>query len=88
MESEKKNLKRVFTGTVVSDKMEKTVVVKTTRTFTHPRFNKILQRSKKYKVHDESSEAKCGDVVEIIEGKPQSKEKYMYLLRVVKRQEV
>jgi small subunit ribosomal protein S17 len=85
VENEKKN-KRIFTGEVVSDKMDKTVVVKTERTFEDPQFHKTLKKSKKYKVHDEQELAKMGDIVEFYEGRPLSKTKYMYLARVVKAQ--
>jgi small subunit ribosomal protein S17 len=81
VETSKKN---ILIGQVVSDKMDKTVVVKVQRTFTHPRFKKIVRSIKKYKVHDEKELAKVGDVIEIFEGKPMSKTKYMYLHRVVK----
>lgn len=76
--------KRVFTGVVVSDKMDKTVVVETKRTFVEEKLSKILRTSKKYKVHDEQEQAKVGDIVEFIEGRPASKTKYMYLKKVVK----
>ena len=84
VEKEKKEKKVLYTGRVVSDKMDKTVVVKTERTFRHPNFHKIIKKSKKYKVHDENGLAKIGDVVEFYEGRPISKEKYMYLAQVVK----
>ena len=84
MKTEEKKSRRIFIGEVVSDKMEKTIVVKTERTFKHPRFHKVLRRTKKYKVHDEVSEAKMGDIVEFYEGRPVSKTKYMYFARVVK----
>ena len=86
METSDKNKKSEFVGTVVSDKMEKTVVVETTRTFKHPRLHKILRKTKKYKVHDEQGLAKIGDTIEFYEGKPVSKTKYMYLSRIVKSQ--
>ncbi len=81
-----KSLKKsqLYTGEVVSDKMDKTIVVNTKRTFTHPRFHKIMSKSKKYKVHDEKQEAKVGDIVEFYEDRPMSKTKYMYLARVIK----
>ncbi len=85
MENEKKT-KRIFTGEVVSDRMDKTIVVKTERTFEDPKFHKTLKKSKKYKVHDEQELAKMGDIVEFQEGRPVSKTKYMYLARVVKAQ--
>lgn len=76
--------KRILSGVVVSDKMEKTVVVKTTRTVKHSLFNKYLKQATKYKVHDENNSAKEGDYVEFYEGRPLSKTKYMYLARIVK----
>ena len=84
MEAGKTSKKRMFVGEVISDKMEKTVVVKVEGTYIHPKFHKILHKTKKYKVHDEKGEATTGDVVEFYEGKPASKSKYMYLSRVVK----
>ncbi len=78
------NKKRILVGEVVSDKMDKTVVVKTERTFRHSLFHKTMRAIKKYKVHDEKSQAKIGDIIEFYEGRPMSKTKYMYLMRVVK----
>lgn len=77
--------KHLLEGEVVSDKMDKTVVVKVTRRFKHPLLGKIVQKSKKYKAHDENSEAKVGDWVEIWEGRPLSKTKHMVLSRVIKK---
>lgn len=77
------NNKKVYTGIVVSDKMEKTVVVACKRAFKHEKFQKIVKTVKKYKVHDEKSLAKMGDTVEFFEGAPKSKTKYMYLHRVI-----
>lgn len=76
--------KRVYTGKVISDKMDKTLVVKTERTFVHEEFSKTMKSVKKYKVHDEKEQAKIGDIVEFYEGRPASKTKYMYLKQVVK----
>lgn len=81
----KKKLKSVFSGIVVSDKMDKTIVVKAERTFKHPLLGKIMRTFKKYKVHDEGNTAKIGDFVEFYEGKPVSKTKCMYLERVIKQ---
>ncbi len=75
---------RIFVGKVISDKMEKTVVVKVNRTFRHPFFNKPITRSKKYKVHDESSKAKVGDLIEFAECRPISKTKHMLLSRIIR----
>jgi small subunit ribosomal protein S17 len=65
--------KRVLQGVVVSDKQEKTVVVKVERRFTHPLLKKTVRRSKKYHAHDETKQFKVGDVVSIEETKPISK---------------
>lgn len=75
--------KKVMVGKVISDKMDKTIVVITERTFEEPRLHKVMRTSKKYKVHDEEGRAKVGDLVEFYEGRPRSKDKYMYLSRVV-----
>ena len=83
--STQNKVKRVYTGIVVSDKMDKTVVVKTERTFMQKEFSKIMRSIKKYKVHDEKELAKVGDVIEFFEGKPVSKTKYMYLKQVIKQ---
>ncbi len=74
---------RVLVGEVVSDKMEKTIVVEVERTFKHPQYGKVIRRSKKYKVHDEENVAKIGDKVEIAECRPLSKTKHMVLSRVI-----
>ena len=75
--------KRVIRGIVESDKMDKTVVVRVERTFVHKRFGKVVRTSKKYPAHDEHKVARVGDTVEMYEGRPVSKTKYMYILRVV-----
>ncbi|WP_421850055.1 30S ribosomal protein S17 [Oricola sp.] len=67
--------KRVLQGTVVSDKNDKTVVVRVERRFTHPLFKKTVRRSKKYKAHDENNQFKTGDTVFIQESAPISKDK-------------
>lgn len=75
--------KRLYTGTVVSDAMDKTVVVRVERTYRDPKLHKIIRSSKKYKVHDEQEQARLGDVVEFYQTRPLSKTKYMSLHRVV-----
>ena len=65
--------KRVLQGVVVSDKNDKTVVVKVERRFTHPLLKKTVRRTKNYHAHDEANGAKVGDIVWIEEGRPQSK---------------
>ena len=67
--------KRVLQGTVVSDKNDKTVVVKVERRFTHPLFKKTVRRSKNYKAHDEANKFKVGDIVSIEECRPISRDK-------------
>ena len=65
--------KRVLQGVVVSDKQDKTVVVKVERRFTHPVMKKTVRRTKNYHAHDEANTAKVGDLVSIRESKPHSK---------------
>ena len=72
-----------YRGQVVSDKMDKTIVVETKRTLKHPQFHKVIVKNKKYKVHDEQEIAKVGDIVEFYETRPLSKTKYMKLARIV-----
>ena len=67
--------KRILQGTVVSDKNDKTVVVRVERRFAHPLLQKTVRRSKKYKAHDENNSVKTGDVVSIEECAPISKDK-------------
>ncbi len=72
--------KRILQGVVVSDKNDKTIVVKVERRFTHPLLKKTVRRSKKYHAHDENNVAAEGDVVRIIECAPVSKKKRWTLL--------
>jgi small subunit ribosomal protein S17 len=67
--------KRILQGVVVSDKSDKTVVVRVERRFAHPLLQKTVRRSKKYKAHDETNQYKTGDVVSIQECAPISKDK-------------
>ena len=67
--------KKTQIGVVVSDKMDKTVVVKVDRIVKHPVYNKYIRRSAKYKAHDEVNACKIGDRVQIIESRPLSKDK-------------
>jgi small subunit ribosomal protein S17 len=67
--------KRILQGTVVSDKNDKTVVVRVERRFAHPLLQKTVRRSKKYKAHDENNQYKIGDAVSIEECAPISKDK-------------
>ncbi|GGA80731.1 30S ribosomal protein S17 [Brucella endophytica] len=67
--------KRVLQGVVVSDKNDKTIVVKVERRYSHPLLQKTVRQSKKYKAHDENNQFKVGDLVSIEESKPISKDK-------------
>lgn len=70
-------------GVVVSDKMDKTVVVKVDRIIKHPVYNKFIKRSAKYKAHDEQNECKVGDQVVIVETRPLSKEKCWKVRQII-----
>ena len=76
---------RMLVGEVVSDKMDKTVVIKVSRTFKHPLYGKTVKRSKKYKVHDEQNTCKIGDEVEVVECRPLSKTKHMKLNQILRK---
>ena len=82
-DQEKSALKRTLIGKVVSDKMDKTVSVLIERRVKHPLYGKIVRRSKKYLAHDETNQAKIGDIVEIQEGRPSSKNKSWVLTKVI-----
>lgn len=75
---------KTLTGTVISDKMKKTIVIMVTTKFMHPVYGRTIINRKKYKAHDEQGQAKIGDRVKIIESKPYSKEKRFRLLEVLK----
>ena len=70
-------------GTVVSDKMQKTIVVRVDRMAPHPIYRKPIRRSKKFKVHDEENKAKIGDKVKIAPTRPLSKEKRWRLVEII-----
>ncbi len=75
--------KRILQGVVVSDKTDKTVVVKVERRFTHPVLKKTVRRTKNYQAHDETNQYKVGDLVSIEESKPISKTKRWVVLSTV-----
>jgi small subunit ribosomal protein S17 len=77
--------KRMLHGVVVSDKQDKTVIVKVERRFTHPLLKKTVRRSKRYHAHDEQNEFKVGDIVWIEEHRPISKLKCWAVTRGEKR---
>ncbi|MFT4176935.1 MAG: 30S ribosomal protein S17 [Luteolibacter sp.] len=79
----KPHLRKTRVGVVVSNKMEKTIVVEHVARVPHPKFNKIVKRSKKYYVHDENGSAKIGDRVRIVETRPVSKLKRWAIAEVL-----
>ena len=80
---EKRALRKTRVATVVSDKMNKTIVVEYIARVPHPKFKKIVKKSKKFYAHDEKSEAKVGDRVRITETRPMSKRKRWRLVEVL-----
>jgi len=75
--------KKVYAGKVVSDKMDKTVVVAVTRTFQHPLYKKTVKKITKFKAHDEANKCKAGDTVQIIECRPLSKDKRWEVIKIM-----
>ena len=80
-----KSRRRTLFGEVVSDKMDKTVVVQVIRRYRHPRYKKYVQERIRYKAHDENNEAKIGDKVRIIESRPRSKDKRWAVQAILER---
>jgi len=72
-------------GEVISDKMDKTVVVAVTRLTMHPRYKKTIKKVTKFKAHDEENRCKVGDLVTIIESRPLSKEKRWRVIEIVRK---
>jgi len=81
--SRERGKRRVVTGTVVSDKMDKTITVRQERLVKHPLYGKYVRRATSFKAHDEQNAARLGDTVEIAECRPISKTKTWRLLRVI-----
>lgn len=82
-----RNARKVYRGTVVSDKMDKTITVMVETKKTHPLYGKRVKYSKKFKAHDENSEARIGDTVVIMETRPLSATKRFRLVEIVKKAE-
>jgi len=80
-----RNARKTRTGIVVSDKMQKTVVVAIERRVPHPIYGKMITRTKRLKPHDEENSAKVGDTVRIVETRPLSKDKRWRLVEIVDR---
>ena len=79
--------RKKLVGRVVSDKMDKTVVVRVERTKRHPLYGKVIRVSKKVKAHDPNNECRVGDLVRIIESRPISKEKRWVVMEILERAE-
>lgn len=83
--SEERNIRKVYRGRVVSDKMDKTITVAVETYKNHPVYGKRVNYTKKFKAHDENNDAKLNDVVEIMETRPLSATKRFRLVRVVEK---
>ena len=80
-----RNLRKTRTGVVVSDKMDKTIVVALKDNVKHPLYNKIVKKTVKIKVHDENNTAGIGDRVSVMETRPLSKDKRWRLVRIIEK---
>jgi len=85
MEEKVRKQKQELQGVVVSDKMEKTIVIEIVMRKLHPLYKKYLTRSKKVKAHDETNDAKIGDTVRVVECRPLSRDKRWRLAEIVER---
>lgn len=83
--AEERNNRKVREGVVVSDKMDKTIVVAIKDKAKHPLYKKTINKTKKLKVHDENNECGIGDTVEIVETRPLSKDKHFRLNRIIEK---
>ena len=82
---EERNLRKTMIGTVVSDKMDKTIVVSVETSVKHPIYVKIVKRTYKLKAHDEENQCQIGDKVKVMETRPLSKDKRWRLVEVVEK---
>ena len=82
---EERNLRKTRTGKVVSNKMQKTIVVAVEDHVKHPLYKKIVKRTYKLKAHDENNEANIGDTVKVMETRPLSKDKRWRLVEIVEK---
>ena len=80
-----RNLRKTRVGVVISDKMDKTVVVAVEQKVKHPLYKKYILRTKKFKVHDENNECGVGDKIEVMETRPLSKDKNWRLLNIIEK---
>jgi small subunit ribosomal protein S17 len=84
-QAQPRHARKMRVGVVVSDKMQKTVVVKIDRRVQHPVYSKMVTRTRKVKAHDEENSAKAGDTVRIMETRPLSKDKRWRVVEIVER---
>ncbi len=82
---EDRGMRKTMVGTVVSDKMDKTVVVATERLMAHPQYKRRIRRTKTFKAHNEGNEAKVGDRVRVMETRPLSRDKRWRIVEIVER---
>ncbi len=85
MTENKRGNRRVIVGTVVSDKMDKSRVIKVERSVKHPLYKKYIKQTKKFMVHDEKNESHVGDVVKVMEARPLSRKKRWRLSEIIER---
>ena len=85
---EERNLRRTLIGTVASNKMDKTIVVKVETAVRHPIYKKIVKRTYKLKAHDEENTCKAGDRVKVMETRPLSKDKRYRVVEIVEKADI
>lgn len=85
MEAVERNLRKTRVGKVVSNKMDKTIVVAIADNVKHPMYGKVMKRTVKFKAHDENNECNIGDTVEIMETRPLSKDKRWRLVQIIEK---
>ena len=83
--ADERNSRKVKVGTVISDKMDKTVVVAIQDNVKHPKYGKVIKRTVKFKAHDENNECAVGDKVSIMETRPLSKEKRWRVVEIIEK---
>lgn len=83
--AEERNVRKVRVGKVVSNKMDKTIVVSVERKVSHALYNKPMVTSKRFKAHDENNECQIGDTVKIVETRPLSKDKHWRLVEIIEK---
>ncbi len=84
---ENRGMRKVLTGRIVSDKMDKTVVVAVESLVRHPLYQRTIRRTKKFKAHDEKNSCRIGDKVKMMETRPLSKEKRWRIIEILERAE-